>query len=321
MSTPFPEFVFAEISSFLGNCPEGDLLRKYSGNSTVRDDIKGSTYRNGALHSYDDKPAEIRYGRFAVWYKNGKVHRDSDLPAYIDLKHPETYMKWYNNGKIHRENDLPAVIDFSKKKGRIGDVSVLRENIIEIWYKNGVKHRDGDLPAYTGGKTQKWYKNGSLHRENDMPALIECDTDMYDYGQEEPEYFISWYQNGVLHRERDRPARVSGKEKHVFLFVEKNLPKPADRYEQTYMDTHDLPCFFWGRVRLEWFQDGVYHREGDKPAVRHDPYHAAWYKKGKKHRDAPNKPVMFSEDTAWFIVDGEEVRTGPVHPAPYHQWY
>jgi antitoxin component YwqK of YwqJK toxin-antitoxin module len=321
MSTPFPEFIFAEIASLLGECPEGDLLRKYCGNSTVRDDIRGSTYRNGVLHSYDDKPAEIRYGRFAVWYKNGKVHRDDDLPAYVDLKHPETYLKWYKNGKIHREGDLPAVIDNSKKKGRIGDVSVLRENIIEIWYKNGVIHRGGDLPAYIGGKTRKWYKNGSLHREDDMPALIECDTDMYDYGQEEPHYYISWYYNGVLHREGDRPARVSGKREHVFLFVEKNLPKPADIYEQRYMERYDLPCYFWGSVRLEWFQEGLYHREGDKPAIRHDIGYAVWYKKGKKHRDDPNKPVVISGDTASWIVNGEETRSCSVIPPPYHQWY
>jgi hypothetical protein len=320
MSTPFPEFIFAEICSLLGDCPEGDLLRKYCGNTTVRDDIKGSTYRNGLLHSYGDKPAEIRYDRFAVWYKNGKVHRDGDLPAYVDLKHPETYLKWYKNGKIHRDGDLPAVIENSKKKGRIGDVSVLRENIIEIWYKNGLTHREGDLPAYTEGKTRKWFYKGVLHREGDLPALIECDTDIYDYGQE-PHYSISWYRNGVLHREGDRPARVSGKEEYVFLFVEKNLPKPADIYEQRYMDMNDLPCYFWGSVRLEWFQDGVYHREGDKPAIRHDLGYAVWYKKGQKHRDNPDKPVMISGDTATWIVNGEEVRRGPVIPPPYHQWY
>ena len=320
MSTPFPEFIFAEIASMLGKGPEGDLLRKYCGNTTVRDDIKGSTYRNGVLHSYNDTPAEIRYDRFAVWYKNGKVHRDGDLPAYVDLKHSETYMKWYNNGKIHRECDLPAVIENSKKKGRIGEVSVLRENIIEIWYKNGLTHREGDLPAYIDGKTRKWFYKGVLHRENDMPASIECDTDIYDYGQE-PHYSISWYDKGVLHRENDKPARVSGKEKYVFLFVEKNLPKPLDIYEQRYMDRNDLPCYFFGSVRLEWFQEGVYHREGDKPAIRHDLGYAVWYKKGEKYRDNPDKPVMISGDTASWIVDGKEVRSCSVIPPPYHQWY
>ena len=316
----FPEFVFAEIASFLGNRPEGDLLRKYCGNATVRDDIKGSTYRNGVLHSYDDKPAEIRYGRFAVWYKNGKLHRDCDLPAYIDLKHPKTYLKWYKNGKIHRDGDKPAVIENSKRKGQIGDVSVSRENIIEIWYKNGSMHRDNDLPAYIDGNTQKWCQNGLLHREGDLPAFIECDTDIYNYNQE-PDYSLSWYRNGLLHRENDKPARVSGNREHVFLFTEKNLPKPADIYEQRYLDSHDLPCYFWGRVRLEWLQDGVYHREGDKPAIRHDPSYAVWYKKGEKYRDNPDKPVVISGDSAWWLVDGKEVMRGPVTPPPYHQWF
>jgi hypothetical protein len=30
MSNLFPEFVFAQISSFLGKVPEGDLLRKFT---------------------------------------------------------------------------------------------------------------------------------------------------------------------------------------------------------------------------------------------------------------------------------------------------
>jgi hypothetical protein len=144
---------------------------------------------------------------------------------------------------------------------------------------------------------------------------------MYDYGQEEPDYYISWYQNGILHRENDKPARVSGKREHVFLFVEKNLPKPVDIYEQKYIERYDLPCYFWGKVRLEWFKDGVYHREGDKPAIRNDPCYAVWYKKGKKHRDDPEKPVMISGDRACWIVEGKEVMRGPVIPPPYHDWY
>jgi hypothetical protein len=73
------------------------------------------------------------------WFKNGKLHRDNDLPAYIDDdRHTQ---KWYKEGKLHRDNDLPAVI------------------IDSNYY-------------YDHYLTQKWYKEGKLHRDNDLPAVI-----------------------------------------------------------------------------------------------------------------------------------------------------
>jgi hypothetical protein len=77
------------------------------------------------------------------WYKNGKLHRDNDLPAVI---YQNGDLFWYKNGKLHRDNDLPAVINTN------GEL---------FWYKNGNFHRDNDLPAaiYKTGY-QQWYKNG-----------------------------------------------------------------------------------------------------------------------------------------------------------------
>jgi hypothetical protein len=76
------------------------------------------------------------------WYKNGKQHRDNDLPASICVNGSQ---HWFINGKIHRDNDLPAVIWSD------GD---------QFWYQNGKRHRDNDLPAviYSNGQ-QHWYKN------------------------------------------------------------------------------------------------------------------------------------------------------------------
>lgn len=48
----------------------------------------------------------IRINMSEEWYKNGKLHRDNDLPAVID----GVNKKWYKYGKLHRDNDLPAVI-------------------------------------------------------------------------------------------------------------------------------------------------------------------------------------------------------------------
>jgi len=279
MSILYPEFVFAQISSFLGKGPEGDFLRKFTGSCTVRDDIRGSTYRNGVLHSYDDKPAEIRYDRFLVWYKDGKIHREGDKPAHIDIKYPEHCVKWFLDGKLHREGDLPAVIN-SKE---------------QIWYKDGFIHRDNnELPAYINGKTQKWYSNGELHRDGDRPAVIQYEFLNY---LERADLYLSWFKRGKLHREGDKPAHISGAEEHVRIFL--------DPSEQTYFDKNDLPYNLFMadvHIRQEWYVNGLRHREHDKPAIRSGPHYAEWYKNGQKHRDG-KKPYCVSGNSSWYIVD------------------
>ena len=73
---------------------------------------------NGELHSYDDLPANVYWGNFE-WYKNGLLHRDGDLPAYISARGD---LEYYQNGKRHRDNG-PAVI---------------RKNGTCSWYKHGL---------------------------------------------------------------------------------------------------------------------------------------------------------------------------------------
>ena len=102
------------------------------------------------------------------WYKNGKEHRENDMPAVI---YSTGSQFWYKNGLKHRDNDLPAAI-YSN-----GD---------RHWYKNGLRHRDNDLPAVISSNgDQEWYKNGQEHRDNDLPAVI------YSNGYQE------WYKNGI----------------------------------------------------------------------------------------------------------------------------
>ena len=304
MSTIYPEFLFAEVASYLGVGPEGDLLRKYCGNEAVRDDIRGSTYRNGVLHSYNDKPAVIRYERMAVWYKNGKIHREGDLPAYVDLKYPETHITWYRNGKIHREGDLPALIDGDKK----------------VWYKNGVMHRDGDMPALIEGKTEKWYVRGVLHRKADLPASIEYEFLRYTY----PPFnriTVSWFRNGKLDRDLDRPAVIRGKEENVLPFLDNSMYDITDPWEKDYFERWDVP---WRKnidVNQEWYKDGIYHRDGDKPAIRNGYGYMVWYKNGEKHRDDPDKPVCISGNQGYWIVDGKEVGGGNRNPMPDPRWF
>lgn len=109
-----------------------------------------------------------------IWYKNGKIHRDNDLPAVIY----EYSTEWYQFGELHRCG-RPAVINRYMYGPRIcGD----------MYYIYGVLHRSGDLPAVIDIKDNRlrWYNNGSLHRDNDLPAIIVpgCQLAYYKYGRE-----------------------------------------------------------------------------------------------------------------------------------------
>jgi antitoxin component YwqK of YwqJK toxin-antitoxin module len=163
----YPECMFAIVAAFLPK-GEGDDLRRVAGKVVFRSTGReGRTYRNGLLHSYQDEPAIVAdNGTYKVWYKQGKIHRDNDLPA---ITRNEVYQEWYRDGKLHRDNDLPAIVGTN-----------LRE-----WYRNGELHRDGDEPALIDGEIRQWYKNGELHRDGDEPALIDGPL-------------REWYKNGVF---------------------------------------------------------------------------------------------------------------------------
>ena len=122
----YPECMFAMIAAFLPE-KDGDEVRRAAGNVVFRsEDTDGNTYKNGLLHSFDDRPAFVK-GEYRAWYKNGKRHRDGDLPAYQSGE----ILMWFKNGFCHREFDLPAYVSGSKS---------------EYWY-NGLRHRGNGLPA------------------------------------------------------------------------------------------------------------------------------------------------------------------------------
>lgn len=111
---------------------------------------------------------EIQLSGDEVWRKNGKIHRDEDLPAII---HSDGTQAWYKMGKRHRDGDKPAIV---AQKGRY-----------KAWFKNGKRHRDDDKPAETYPTGNVWYKNGELHREGE-PAVVNADGTK------------KWYLNGKL---------------------------------------------------------------------------------------------------------------------------
>ena len=135
--------------------------------------------KNGKIHRDNDLPAIISANGTRIWYKDGEQHRDNDLPAVIN---PDGSQAWFKDGKRHRDNDLPAVIH--------ADGS-------EEWWKNNKVHRDNDLPALIeADRTQSWYQNGKAHRDNDLPAVVKTNGLRF------------WYKNNKLHRDNNLPAII-----------------------------------------------------------------------------------------------------------------
>ena len=179
----YPECMFAMLSAFLP-ANEGDIIRRLAGREVFRsEDNQGRTYRNGLLHSYDDVPAVELLVNFPkkMWYKDGKYHRDGDLPAITSKSNTEWYPEWYQNGKRHREGGLPAVI-------YQGVVGVFPYSYTE-WWVDGKRHREGDLPAVESASgSREWWVNGKRHRESGLPAVINRNG------------YSEWWTNGELVR-------------------------------------------------------------------------------------------------------------------------
>lgn len=114
-------------------------------------DICHVHYSSGSYDDYDEMDEENDYKNFCsssmmVWFKNGLIHRDNDLPAYTfgssenlvneNRESVDYWSKmWYKEGQLHRENDLPAI------KNVEGEFYYLNGKSIRSIYYNA---NDGD---------------------------------------------------------------------------------------------------------------------------------------------------------------------------------
>ena len=114
-----------------------------------------------------------------VWYREGKKHRDGDLPAVIWTSGSQ---EWYKEGKQHRDHDRPAEI---------------WADDTQWWYRDGLRHRDGDQPAIIEADgSQEWHKDGKVHRDGGLAAIIRADGSQ------------TWYMDGKVHRDGDRSTYI-----------------------------------------------------------------------------------------------------------------
>ena len=249
--------------------------------------------------------------------KQGRLHRENDLPAVVVDKKNKKYEKWYKHGFLHRENDLPAVVN---------------SNGIEEWWYEGKKHRENDKPAVVDTdkniRVEEWWYEGKRHRENDLPAVIKTYKSKI--------YKEEWWYENKRHRENYEPAVVErdegikkffykGKKQEgagmyfgIFKKLKKeypNIPYKLDidayyRYNKIlgietldengeyYHSYEDAPSkiTYIGKYEkeelvFEWHKYGRRHRENDMPAVISDKGNKEWWQNGELFREG-DKPVI-----------------------------
>jgi hypothetical protein len=96
----------------------------------------------------DGTNTDINHYGAIIWEKNGKRHRDGDLPAEI---WPDGSLFWKKNGWLHRDGDRPARIEPG------GNLS---------WYQNGELHRtSGPARIWKNGKLEWWIRDKNITLE------------------------------------------------------------------------------------------------------------------------------------------------------------
>lgn len=172
----------AELAWFAKQRVRVDLLRA---KTTVILEGPDPAWRDGPMAENTKS-----YVQVTTWWRNGRLHRDDDLPA---VERANGDCEWWVDGKRHRDADRPAVV---WRYHRFPEHERLE------WWVRGSRHRDNDLPALTGydelhgGLYQCWYWRGQLHRGNDRPARVWGDDDVAQ----------QWWIKGRQHRDGGRPA-------------------------------------------------------------------------------------------------------------------
>ncbi|MFA7275886.1 MAG: hypothetical protein WC043_03685 [Pseudobdellovibrionaceae bacterium] len=163
-------------------------------------------WENGQLHCEDGPAVDIP--EMEVWIKQGKIHRDGDLPALTcRVTNSDTFYRYsiYSYFKRISAHSKSAF----KPTPRAGDLQ---------WWKEGVLTRENAPAWILNDGTSKWFKNGRLHRE-DGPAVE------YPNGSRE------WWEKGKLHRENSPAIEVK---EGFFLFSEFGIP--SEELGNTYLE-------------------------------------------------------------------------------------
>lgn len=164
---------------------------------------------NGVVHSDDGEPSGFLYrinGSYReVWHKNGKEHRDGDLPAVLERKDDGRIsgQTWKQDGLEHR----------------LGNPSSTQQDSREYWEHWSIKgnsHRENgpsNLSVYADGTVhQHFSREGKTFREdgkptkaffypNGKPEYLEWVTETKqttDYTRDGKPYRVNFYDNGQV---------------------------------------------------------------------------------------------------------------------------
>jgi hypothetical protein len=246
-------------------------------NIWVSEDFMGNSEETYEAKRFEDR---IEY------YKDGKVHRDDDLPA-IEWNDGDKY--WYQKGQLHRLNG-PSVESMNGAKiwhqngllHRLNGPAYEELNGYKEWYINDEQYSEEEYNEIVSGKNvidEKYeikklddrieyrYK-GKLHRDNDLPAI-----EWNDGGKE-------WHQNGKYHRDNG-PAieRVNGRKYWYQNSKLHRVSGPAIEYEDG---------------SKEWFQNGKQHRLSG-PAVEYPGVYKEWWIEGIQYSEEKYNKILSSK--------------------------
>lgn len=241
------------------------------------------TFKNGQIHSFDDKPAYTNGVEYQCWYKEGKRHRIGG-PAKINNNTEEYWVEgklytkeeywmqfpWDEATQGYPNNSFTGTV---KRKG--GDV--------ETWL-NGTYHSFDDKPSYISadGTVKIWHKEGNQHRENG-PAVV--------YPSGKVEY---WWEgrkyNNATEFYLEHPKKISSFEdvEYGVTDIDAGLRREHSGFSGAMSDP----------TRIITYRNGKRHSYNDKPAwTSKTCSNLSWWKDGKRHRE--NGPA--------HILNGKEI--------------
>ena len=100
--------------------------------------------------------------------EKGEIHSVHDsIPATEKIQSNKTCLTWYKNGKIHRDFNRPAFVNRTT------------QNFAEIleWYQNGILQKRMKFMQNTEFTSYEWFDEDLLlHRNDDKPSYIYIDN-------------------------------------------------------------------------------------------------------------------------------------------------
>lgn len=179
--------------------------------------VRNNKHGKPIIDSCDDKPALQINGEHSVdlvWYKNGKINRKNDKPAYVSYSYNGDIIlkEWLMDGeKYERKNGQANHIEFFNTKLTNG-----RKNVksMEVWFKGEKEHRENDLPSsieyHANGsiKAKRWRRNDEYYIRPDNQANV---IRYYTNQTKEREEWLR--KNNDFYRSGDKPSKISYDEK------------------------------------------------------------------------------------------------------------